>query len=478
MSSSLVHVADLFSNELSADAIADAKESIGLVPVDDPIIDSFECGIRDIHVDFRRTEVLKFIDWAIHNSLHLNVERIAAFIRRIAERLSHGAANKMMRTNRVLPAHARGAYDYFQDTIHANALDLLYESTYKRIVLIESIEHTEIEYVRFVTEKNNRTGKIKFRERDHKVKGVIINGEFPVISTGMLGMLPEMMIGKYTLLTESSECEGAWTGGTMLQDSRNTSLLQLAVGVARANHVAMEVGRMSHRHSYVTEHADSKWSRDIDRRFDITAAREAFLSHIDETDGDSYLSMVFATECDRLELMALDSQRGEYKRYVNAHEFYRMKTNDNPHKSSFYRNLNEVNEMFSAWLAENWEDLTPAAKPIPRMEGGTPAKPRKTWRDSRRHKAAVRLMTENFAGFHLIDGNEDNKVNKSLNVEVTTMIVSGFEIPVWFCDIEMWTPEKTSYHTNEGQRSVGEVLTKQLVTVFYTDTLTCHGDGI
>lgn len=471
-SGTLVHVADIFRGELSDDAIADAKRSIGLIPVDDPIIDSFECGIRDIHVDFRRTEVLKFVDWVIHNDLHKHVERLAAFIRRIAERLSHGAANKMMRLNRVLPAHARGAYDYFQDSIHANALDLLYESTYKRIVLIETVERTEITYIRFVTEKNNKTGKIKFRERDHKVTGIIINGEFPVISTGMLTMLPEMMIGKYTLLTESSECEGVWTGGTMLQDSQSTSLLQLAIGVARANHVAMEVGRMSHRHSYVTEHADSKWSRDIDRQFDIVAAQECFLSHLDETQSDVFLSMLFATECDRLELMAIDSQRGEFGRYVNAHEFYRMKTNDNPHKSSFYRNLNEVNMMFDEWLSQNWEDLKPAAKPIPRMEVGTPAKQKETFRTNRRHLSAVSLLTRNFAKV-LPSG-----VNEALNVELNPQRVNGFNIPMWSVDIETWAPVKTSYKANDVAQTVGVVLDRQTVTVFYTDTITGHGDGI
>lgn len=471
-SGTLVHVADLFSSDLSADAIANAKESIGLIPVDDPIIDSFDCGIRDIHVDFRRTEVLKFIDWAIDNDLHKHVERIAAFIRRVAERLSHGAANKMMRTNRILPVHARGAYEYFQDSIHANALGLLFNTTYKRIVFIESIERTEIEYTRFVTEKNSRRGTIKFREREHKTTGILINNEFPVMSQAMLTLLPEMMIGHYILLTESSECPGIWTGGTILVNSQNTSLLQMAVGVARANHVAMEVGRMSHRHSYVTEHADSKWSRDIDRQFDIVAAREAFLSYLDETQADVFLAMLFATECDRLELMAIDSQHGEYRRYVNAHEFYRMKTNDNPHKSSFYRNLNEVNDMFEQWLSQNWEDLKPAAKPIPRMEVGTPVKQKETFRTNRRHLSAVSLLTRNFAKV-LPSG-----VNEALNVELNSQQVNGFSIPMWSVDIETWAPVKTSYKVNDAAQTVGVVMTRQLVTVFYTDTITGHGDGI
>ena len=471
----LVHVADIFRDELSPAAIEDAKQSIGPIPVDDPIIDSFDCEIRDIHIDFRRTEVLKFVDWAIRNNLHNHVSRIAGFIRRVAERLSHGAANKMMRQNRVLPVHARGAYDYFQDSIHANGLNLLWECTHKRIVLIETVERTEIEYTRFVTKKQStKAGPpiTRFYDEVRKVPGLIINGTFRVISTGMLSMLPEMMVNHYTLLTESSECDDVWHGGTMLQDSRNTSLLQLAIGVARANHVAMEVGRMSHRHSYVTEHADSKWSRDIDRQFDIVAARECFLTHLDETESDVFLAMLFATNCDRLELMALDSQRGEYGRYVNAYDFYRMKTNDSPHKSSFYRSLNEVNEMFDAWLAENWEDLKPAAKPIPRMEVGTPAKPKETFRTNRRHLAAVSLLTRNFAKV-LPSG-----VNEALNVELSSERVNGFNIPVWSVDIETWTPKRTSYHTNEVRQSVEVVMTRQTVTVFYTDTLTGHGDGI
>lgn len=474
-SGTLVHVADIFRGELSDDAIADAKESIGLVPVDDPIIDSFECGIRDIHVDFRRTEVLKFIDWVIRNNLHKHVDRLAAFIRRIAERLSHGAANKMMRTNRVLPAHARGAYDYFQDSIHANALDLLYESTYKRIVLIETVERTEIEYTRFVTKKvATKAGPpiTRFYDEVRQVPGLLINGKFKVVSTGMLTLLPEMMLNHYTLLTEMSECDGVWSGGTILQNSQSTSLLQMAVGVARANHVAMEVGRMSHRHSYVTEHADSKWSRDIDRQFDIVAARECFLSHLDETQSDVFLSMLFATECDRLELMAIDSQRGEFGRYVNAHEFYRMKTNDNPHKSSFYRNLNEVNTMFDEWLSQNWEDLKPAAKPIPRMEVGTPVKQKETFRTNRRHLSAVSLLTRNFAKV-LPSG-----VNEAINVELNPQRVNGFDIPMWSVDIETWAPVKTSYKVNDRSQTVGIVMDRQTVTVFYTDTLTGHGDGI
>jgi hypothetical protein len=376
----------------------------------------------------------------------------------------------MMRLNRVLPVHARGAYDYFQDSIHANALDLLWECTHKRIVLIETVERTEIEYTRFVTKKDGRN--IRFADETRRVPGLIINGTFRVISTGMLAMLPEMMVNHYTLLTESAECDNVWHGGTMLQDSRNTSLLQLAVGVARANHVAMEVGRMSHRHSYVTEHADSKWSRDIDRQFDITAAREAFLSHLDETDGDSYLSMVFATECDRLELMALDSQRGEFNRYNNSFEFYRARTNDDPHRSSYYRHLNEIEDAFHDWLSHNWEDLKPAAKPIPRMEVGTPAKPKETFRTNRRHLSAVSLLTRNFAKV-LPSG-----VNEALNVELNSERVNGFSIPMWSVDIETWAPERTSYHTNEVRQSVGIVMTRQTVTVFYTDTLTGHGDGI
>lgn len=305
-------------------------------------------GVLRFHqMEFKREQSRRFSDWIVINKKHDPV--LLQFLRLTIKNLAIPAARRLNQDTRQ--AHAK-AFSYYHDSVCSHALNLIFGETYRRIIRIESWERgPDVSYYS-VLKRKRVTRKLRPENGGRIVtrNTVIINGHFRVVVSDLVMGVLESESDQFYIIGKHKHAEGCYTMGRKVR--KGSSIVSLAIGVSRSCFVQLEVGDESSKfHVLLSETAESKRSRDIDRSYDPIEAARAFCESLD----DRQMAAILMTEHDR--------PASE----TNAFDFYVARTGDKLHVGSFYKKLARGKGLLQDFLVENMFEPTYSKKIMTRQ---------------------------------------------------------------------------------------------------------------
>jgi hypothetical protein len=202
---------------------------------------------------FMRNECVLFIDWCFLHNYEQN-EKIAEFVHMVADAMAYSPARRFARNAR---GYFRMAAEYYKDALAALTVDVAYRATDRIIVRLEDIRDDGIR----VPTVNWLSDGQKQRRKVVKRPTMLVNGEFRClhrasvlanigdIEGGFVTLRPFENSGVYDKDKPYSQvwllsCRTRGKGDNK-QFIRGESYFRQCRGIAIANFVGMEIGRIT-----------------------------------------------------------------------------------------------------------------------------------------------------------------------------------------------------------------------------------------
>lgn len=201
---------------------------------------------------FHRNACVLFIDWCfLHH--YENNEQIAAFVKKVANVMAYGPARRFARNAR---GFFRVATAYYQDALAALTVDVAYRATDRIIIRLEDIQDdgVRVPTVHWLSDGQKRNRSVVYRPT------MLVNGEYRCLHRssviinahdvvgGFVTLRPFENSGQYNLEEwRQVWCLSCRTRGTgpNKQFIKGESYFRQCCGIAIANFVGMEIGRIT-----------------------------------------------------------------------------------------------------------------------------------------------------------------------------------------------------------------------------------------
>ncbi len=284
-------------------------------------------------IEFGRMESVRFCDWILMNEKTDNPE-LVRFLYETVRILSIRAAYKLNENTKENKAKGLA---YFADAVAANAFNILFGSSVRRIIKVEHWKRGKpVSWIRPRRDRSKKYRNDSVSERVRTMDTVIINGQFRCTATALIMDTLESEKDEFFVIGEHRYAHDCYTVGRKVR--AGSSLTSMAIGMSRASFVRLEVGPSSGKTcELIAESRESRRSRNVDTSFDVMKATRAFCESLEDKQASAIM------------LVELDRPHEE----TSSFEFYVARTGDNPHRSSYYYKLAKFKDELYRFLEEN-----------------------------------------------------------------------------------------------------------------------------